>query len=52
MRTPDGPPLLKFKIGGATIFERVGIWKDHFKSLLVRNDTKKLIQVTLLTLGL
>jgi hypothetical protein len=34
------PPLLKFKIGGATlVFEKVGKWKYHFKSLIVRSDT-------------
>jgi hypothetical protein len=34
------PSLLKFKIGGATlVFEKVGKWKYHFKSLIVRSDT-------------
>jgi hypothetical protein len=34
------PSSLKFKIGGATlVFEKVGNWKHHFKSLIVRSDT-------------
>jgi hypothetical protein len=45
--------LLEFKIGGAAlVFEKVGIWKHHFKSLIVRGDTCRLLRFTLLTFDL
>lgn len=47
------PSLLKFKVGGAAlVFEKVGDWKHHFKSLIVRGDTCGLLQITLLTFDL
>jgi hypothetical protein len=50
VEAPSDPSSLKFRIGGAMFFEKVGKWKHHFRNLIVRNDTR-LIQVTLLTLG-
>ena len=47
------PSFLKFKIGGAAlVFEKVGIWKHHFKSLIVRGDTCRLPRIKLLTFDL
>jgi hypothetical protein len=47
------PSLLKFKIGGAAlVLEKVGIWKHHFKSLIVRGDTYRLLRITWLTFDL
>lgn len=47
------PSLVKFKIGGAAlVLEKVGNWKHHFKSLIVRGDACGLLRITLLTFDL